>query len=59
MRVLVAVAAAHLDAVIDELTDRGNGSPRSYATRLRAADNARARRELGFAPRPFSTPTEL
>jgi nucleoside-diphosphate-sugar epimerase len=30
-----------------------------YATRLRAADNAKARRELGFAPRPFVTPAEL
>jgi nucleoside-diphosphate-sugar epimerase len=30
-----------------------------YATQLRAADNARARRELGFAPRPFVTPAEL
>ena len=30
-----------------------------YATKLRAADNARARRELGFAPRPFTTPAEV
>jgi nucleoside-diphosphate-sugar epimerase len=30
-----------------------------YSTRLRGADNARARRELGFAPRRFVTPAEL
>jgi nucleoside-diphosphate-sugar epimerase len=30
-----------------------------YATRLRAADNAKARRELGFAPRPLTTPAEV
>lgn len=30
-----------------------------YATQLRAADNAKARRELGFAPRPLTTPAEL
>jgi nucleoside-diphosphate-sugar epimerase len=30
-----------------------------YATQLRAADNAKARRELGFAPRPLVTPAEL